>query len=46
MQWEQFVPLFQKVTPKGAEALVAAARDSYLQSVHVEAEPVLARRSA
>ena len=31
----QFVPLFRKVAPKGAEALVAATRDAYLQSVAV-----------
>jgi hypothetical protein len=45
-QWEQFVPLFRKVAPKGAEALVVAARDAYLRSAHTEVEPVLARRSA
>ena len=46
VQWEQFVPLFRKVAPKGAEALVAAARDAYLGAAHTEVEPVLARRSA
>jgi glutamate synthase domain-containing protein 3 len=46
VQWDQFVPLFRRVAPKGAEALVAAAREEYLQSVQVEPEPVLARRSA
>jgi glutamate synthase domain-containing protein 2/glutamate synthase domain-containing protein 1/glutamate synthase domain-containing protein 3 len=46
VQWEQFVPLFRKVSPKGAEALVAAAREAYLQSAATEGEPVLARRSA
>jgi len=46
VQWDQFVPLCWKVAPKGAEELVAAARDAYLQSVSVEAELVLARRSA
>jgi glutamate synthase domain-containing protein 3 len=46
VQWEQFVPLFRKVSPKGAEGLVAAAREAYLQSSAAEVEPVLARRSA
>ncbi len=46
VQWDQFVPLFRRVAPKGATALVAAAREEYLQSVQAEPEPVLARRSA
>ena len=46
VQWDQFVPLFRRVAPKGAAALVAAAREEYLQSVQAEPEPVLARRSA
>ena len=46
MQWEEFLPLFRKVAPKGAEAYVAATRDAYLAAERVEAEPVLARRSA
>jgi len=46
VQWESFLPLFRKVAPKGAEAYVAATRDAYLAAERVEAEPVLARRSA
>jgi glutamate synthase domain-containing protein 3 len=46
VQWDQFVPLFRRVAPKGAGALVAAAREEYLQAAHAEPEPVLARRSA
>jgi len=46
VQWEQFMPSFRKVAPRDAAALVAAARDAYLQSVQVEMEPLLARRSA
>ena len=46
VQWEQFAPLFRKVAPKGAESLVAATREAYLQSAHTEAGLVLARRSA
>nr|MBA3498267.1 glutamate synthase large subunit [Gemmatimonadales bacterium] len=44
VHWDQFVPQFRKVAPKGAEALVAAARDAYLHSPGTE--PMLARRSA
>ena len=46
VQWEEFVPLFRKVVPKGAEGLVAATREAYLQSAQTEPELVLARRSA
>ena len=46
VHWEEFAPVFRKVTPKGAEGLVTAARDAYLQSAPPEAEVVLVRRSA
>jgi glutamate synthase (NADPH/NADH) large chain/glutamate synthase (ferredoxin) len=46
VQWEQFLPLFRKVAPRGAEALVAAARDGYLRTAHTEPELMLERRSA
>jgi glutamate synthase (NADPH/NADH) large chain/glutamate synthase (ferredoxin) len=46
VQWEQFVPLFRKVAPRGATGLVAATRENYLRSVASEPELVLARRSA
>ena len=46
VHWEEFVPLFRKVTPKGAQALVTATRDAYLQTARVESETLLARRSA
>jgi glutamate synthase (ferredoxin) len=46
VQWEQYAPSFRKVAPKDAGALVAAARDAYLQSAPAELEPLLARRSA
>jgi glutamate synthase (ferredoxin) len=46
VQWEDYRPLFRKVVPTGAESLVAATRDAYLQMTHPEAELVLARRSA
>jgi glutamate synthase domain-containing protein 3 len=46
VQWQDYLPLFRKVVPSGAESLVAATRDAYLQAAHPEAELVLARRSA
>jgi glutamate synthase domain-containing protein 3 len=46
VQWDQFVPMFRKVVPRGAAQLVSAARDAYLQAVPVELELVPARRSA
>ena len=46
VQWEEFRPLFRKVVPRGAAALVAATRAAYLESAAAEPEPVLARRSA
>ncbi len=46
VHWDQFVPLFRKVVPHGAQQLVSAARDAYLQAAPVELELVPARRSA
>jgi len=46
VQWDQFVPLFRKVVPKGAAELVEAARGRYLESAPVEPELLLARQSA
>jgi glutamate synthase domain-containing protein 3 len=46
VHWEEFAPVFRKVTPKGAEGLVSAARDAYLQSAPPETEVALVRRSA
>jgi glutamate synthase (ferredoxin) len=46
VQWDEFLPLFRKVVPTGAESLVAATRDAYLHAAHPEAELQLARRSA
>jgi glutamate synthase (ferredoxin) len=46
VQWESFLPLFRKVSPKGAEAYVVATREAYLASERAEVEPALARRSA
>jgi glutamate synthase (NADPH/NADH) large chain/glutamate synthase (ferredoxin) len=46
VQWDEFRPLFRKVAPRGAPALVAATRAAYLESAVLEPEPALARRSA
>jgi glutamate synthase (ferredoxin) len=46
VQWDQFVPLFRKVVPKGALGLVEAARTRYLASALAEPELVLERRTA
>ena len=45
VQWDDYLPLFRKVAPRGAAALVAAAREAYL-SAPAPVEPELARRSA
>jgi glutamate synthase (NADPH/NADH) large chain/glutamate synthase (ferredoxin) len=46
VHWEDYLPLFRKVVPKGATALVEAARSRYLESAQSEPELLLARRSA
>jgi glutamate synthase (ferredoxin) len=46
VQWENFLPLFRKVAPTGAEAYLAATRDAYLAIERADVEPPLARRSA
>jgi glutamate synthase (ferredoxin) len=46
VRWEDYLPLFRKVVPKGAAALVEAARTRYLESAQSEPELLLARRSA
>ena len=44
VRWEEFLPQFRKIVPKGATALVESIRERYLDSP--QAEPELARRSA
>jgi hypothetical protein len=46
VQWEEYLPLFRKVAPRNAAALVAATRDAYLTAARPAPEPELARRSA
>jgi glutamate synthase (NADPH/NADH) large chain/glutamate synthase (ferredoxin) len=44
--WEDYLPHFRKVVPKGAVALVEAARTRYLEPMPGETELVLERRTA
>ncbi len=46
VQWDNYLPLFRKVAPKGAEAYIAATLDSYLAGERAEIEPTLERRTA
>jgi glutamate synthase domain-containing protein 3 len=46
VRWDEFLPLFRKVMPKDAGLQVAATRQAYLQSSHIETEPNLERRTA
>jgi glutamate synthase (NADPH/NADH) large chain/glutamate synthase (ferredoxin) len=46
VRWEDYLPLFRRVTPRGADAPVAAARHAYLNAYHGAEEAELARRSA
>ncbi len=46
VQWDDYLPLFRKVAPRGAAALVAATREAYLSAQALTVEPELARRSA
>ncbi len=45
VRWDEFLPHFRKITPKGAADQVATIRAAYL-SASIEGEPVLERRSA
>ena len=46
VRWDEFLPLFRKVIPKGAALQVSAIRTAYLTSPQADSEAVLARRSA
>ena len=46
VRWDEFLPHFRKVTPKGAALQVAAIRAAYLSSPQSDSEAALARRSA
>jgi glutamate synthase (ferredoxin) len=46
VRWGDYLPLFRKVVPKGAAALVELARARYLESAQAEPERSLERRTA
>jgi glutamate synthase domain-containing protein 3 len=46
VRWDNYLPLFRKVAPTGAAALVAAARSRYLEDTQRDTELLLERRSA
>jgi glutamate synthase (ferredoxin) len=46
VHWNDYLPKFRKVVPRGAAVQVAGIRAGYLSSPAAEAEAVLARRSA
>ena len=46
VRWDEFLPFFRKVTPKGTMLQAAATTAAYLSSPQVEGEALLARRSA
>ncbi len=46
VRWDEYLPLFRKVLPKGSAALLAATRQAYLSAPQGAEEALLARRSA
>jgi glutamate synthase (ferredoxin) len=46
VRWDEYLPLFRKIVPKEAVALVEAARARYLESAQAEPELTLERRTA
>jgi len=46
VRWEEYLPLFKKVVPKGAAALVDVIRARYLEAAPVEPDLSLVRRTA
>jgi glutamate synthase (ferredoxin) len=46
VRWEEYLPLFRKVVPRGAADLVEALRTRYLTAAVAEPELTLERRSA
>jgi glutamate synthase (ferredoxin) len=46
VHWNEYLPKFRKVVPRGSAAQVAAIRTGYLNSPAREEEAILARRSA
>ena len=46
VKWEEYLPMFRRVMPKGAAALLSATRLAYLSAPQAVAEGELAQRSA
>jgi glutamate synthase (ferredoxin) len=46
VRWEEYLPLFRKVSPKGAAAQVNLIRSAYFNTPLAEAEAALAQRTA
>ena len=46
VRWDEYLPLFRRVMPKGSAAQLAATRQAYLSDVQSAEEALLARRSA
>jgi glutamate synthase domain-containing protein 3 len=46
VRWDEYLPLFRKVMPKGAAALVEVIRARYLESAQAEPELTLEPRTA
>jgi glutamate synthase domain-containing protein 3 len=46
VKWDEYLPMFRRVMPKGAAELLGATRLAYLSSPQAVAEAELAQRSA
>ncbi len=46
VRWDEYLPLFRRVMPKGSAAQLAVTRQAYLSDVQSAEEALLARRSA
>jgi glutamate synthase domain-containing protein 3 len=46
VRWDEYLPLFRRVMPKGSAGQLAATRQAYLESTQIEADVGLARRTA
>jgi glutamate synthase domain-containing protein 3 len=46
VRWDEYLPMFRKVMPKGSAAQLVATRQAYLSAPQGAEEALLARRSA
>ena len=46
VRWDEYLPLFRRVVPKGSATQLAATRQAYLESAQIEADAGLERRTA